>query len=114
MILTPVSGHPTVSFVIIGLAFGLPAGALMSLLPGAVPPDRLATGLGVYYTVFYLGIAAALPLAGVVRDVSGNPAAPVMCAAVATAVTVLALGLFRALEGHRGADLLARVSSGVD
>lgn len=96
--LMPLLPGPTLWFVLMGIVFGLPPGAMMSLLPQALAPDRLATGLGVYYTVFYLGIAGALPLAGLVRDLSGNPAAPLLFAAAATAASVPALGLFRLLE----------------
>jgi predicted MFS family arabinose efflux permease len=96
--LMPLLPGPAVWFVLMGITFGLPPGAMMSLLPQAIPADRLSTGLGVYYTVFYLTIAAALPLAGLARDVSGGPAAPLFFAAGATALSVPCLGLFRALE----------------
>jgi predicted MFS family arabinose efflux permease len=93
--LMPLLPGPTLWFVLMGIMFGLPPGAMMSLLPKALAPERLATGLGVYYTVFYLGIAGALPLAGLMHDLSGSPAAPAFVAATATAASVLALGLFR-------------------
>ncbi len=96
--LMPVFPAPTFWFVLMGLMFGLPPGALTSLLPQALPADRLSVGLGVYYTVFYLSIVAALLLAGRVRDLSASAAAPVFFAAIVTAGSVICLGLFRSLE----------------
>ena len=103
--LMPVFPAPTAWFVLMGLMFGLPPGAMMSLLPQVLPANRLSTGLGVYYTAFYLSIVACLLLAGTVRDASGGPAAPVFFAAVVTAASLLGLGAFRALE--RGTRRLA-------
>jgi hypothetical protein len=70
----------------------------MALLPNAVAPARLATSFGVYYTVFYVMMAAIQSVAGVVRDVSGSAAAPVLFAALVMATTVLGLALFRIVE----------------
>src|SRR5438093_1462801 len=63
-----------------------------------VAAERLATALGVYYTVFYVVMALAQPAAGAVRDLSGNPAAPIAFAALVMAATVLGLALFRGVE----------------
>lgn len=102
--LMPVLPAPVFWFVMIGLTFGLPPGAMMSLLPRAIAADRLSTGLGVYYTVFYLSIVVALLLAGHVRDLTDSAAAPVFFAAAVTAASVLSVGVFRSLE-RRGAAL---------
>ncbi len=83
---------------IVSLAIGAPPGAMMALLPKAVAAERLATALGVYYTVFYVVMALAQPAAGAVRDLSGNPAAPIAFAALVMAATVLGLALFRGVE----------------
>jgi MFS family permease len=84
--------------VLVGLLIGGPPGSMMALLPRALPAVRLAAGLGVYYTVFYLGVAAAQPVAGFVRDLSGDAAAPIYFAAAVMAATVPSLGVFRRLE----------------
>jgi len=101
--LMPLLPVPTLWFVLMGIMFGLPPGAMMSLLPRALPADRLASGLGVYYTIFYLAFAGAPPLAGLVRDLSGGPTAPIFFAAGATVASVLCLGLFRSLERQAAA-----------
>ena len=70
----------------------------MSLLPRALPPERVTTTFGVFYTVFYVMMALTQPAAGFVRDRAGDPAAPIVFAAAVMAATVLGLGLFRRLE----------------
>ena len=84
--------------VLLGLVSGLTPGAMMTLLPKSVAPEHLATGFGVYYTVFYLGMAVAQPAAGLVRDLSGRPDAPVDFAAALMAATALALAGFRLVQ----------------
>ncbi len=70
--LLPLLPGPTLWVVLMGIMFGLPPGAMMSLLPQALPTNRLSTGLGIYYTVFYLSIVVCLLLAGeVARPLRG-------------------------------------------
>ena len=98
MTLLPVLDHSLLAFCLVGLAIGAPPGGIMTLLPRAVAPAQLATSFGIYYTVFYVMMAAIQSAAGVVRDVSGSAAAPVLFAAVVMAATILGLALFRLLE----------------
>ncbi len=97
-ILLPVLPHPLLAFCLVGLVIGAAPGAVMALLPKVVAAERMATALGVYYTVFYVGVAVTQTLAGVVRDLSGSPAAPVLFAALVMALTVFGLALFRLVE----------------
>ena len=98
--LLPYVEHAVLGFCLVGLAIGAPPGGLMALLPRAMPPDRLATGFGVFYTVFYVMMALTQPAAGLVRDVAGDPRAPIFFAALVMASTVIGLAIFRRLEGH--------------
>jgi MFS family permease len=98
MLLIPVFAHAGLAFCLVGLAIGAPPGGLMALLPKTLPADRLATGFGVFYTVFYVMMALTQPAAGLVRDVAGDPAAPIVFAALVMAATVLGLAVFRRLE----------------
>ena len=114
--LLPLLPGPTLWVVLVGIMFGLPPGAMMSLLPQALPANRLSTGLGIYYTVFYLSIVGCLLLAGEARDLSGGPVAPVFFAALITAASVLCVALFRFLERSAakvrgGCRLRSRVQS---
>jgi len=97
-LLIPVISPPVLAFCLVGLAVGAPPGALMALLPRALPPERLATGLGVFYTVFYVMMALTQPAAGLVRDLARDPAAPIVFAAAVMAATVVGLAIFRRLE----------------
>src|SRR5262245_60021613 len=99
----PVLHGPVVWSALAGLVAGLAPGAMMALLPRVLAPDQLATGFGVYYTVYYLGMAVTQPVAGAIRDRSGSPAAPIFCAAGLMAATVLGLGAFRLVQRGRPA-----------
>lgn len=99
-LLIPVLSPPVLAFCLVGLAIGAPPGALMALLPKALPAERLATGFGVFYTLFYAMMALTQPAAGLVRDLAGDPAAPIVFAAAVMAATLVGLAIFRRLEGR--------------
>jgi MFS family permease len=94
----PAMPAPWLGLALVGAVLGAAAGPITSLLPRALPPARLAVGLGVSYTAYYLVVALAQPAAGLVRDVTGDPAAPIRFAAAVMAATVPGLVAFRALE----------------
>ena len=100
-VLIPLTGPPVVWLLLSGVVVGLAPGALVSLVPGSVPPAQLAAALGLFYATFYLGMAAMQPLAGMLRDVTGSPAAPVFFAAATMVLTAVALGAFRWIERAR-------------
>ena len=97
-LLLPMWSHAVLAFTVVGLAVGPPPGPLMALVPRAVAPERVTSTYGVFYTVFYLMMALTQPLAGLVRDRAGDPAAPIVFAAIVMVATVVGLGLFRRLE----------------
>lgn len=99
IVFVPIAPGAGLWCVLIGFALGLAPGAIMSLLPQALRPEILATGLGYYYTAYYLGMAVAQPLAGFIRDLSGDAATPIFFAGFLMAATVHALGAFRQAEG---------------
>jgi MFS family permease len=90
------------SYALVGLALGVPAGALIALLPQAARPETLATAFGVHYSIYYLGMAAAQPAAGYTRDLTRLPEMPIVFAAALMAATALSLVGFRAVEGRGG------------
>jgi MFS family permease len=97
----PAMPSASLGLVLLGAVVGSVPGALTSLLPRALTPERLAVGLGVSYTIFYVVMAAAQPAAGLARDLTGDPAAPVGFAAAAMAAPVLGLAAFRLIEARR-------------
>jgi MFS family permease len=90
---------PALWMVASGIVLGLSPGIIMSLLPKSVRSEHLATAFGVYYALFYLGMAFSQTAAGYVRDVTGDPGMPLLFAAVLLALTVVALVAFRRIEG---------------
>jgi len=98
----PAMPSAMLGLLLLGAVAGAVPGPLTSLLPRALAPERLAVGLGVSYTTFYLVMAYGQPAAGLARDLTGDPAAPVLFAAAAMAATLLGLAVFRLLEArHR-------------
>ena len=86
--------------VVAGILLGLPPSIMMALLPRAVPAEHLATALGVFYSLFYLGMAVSQTLAGLLRDLTGDPAVPLLFAAT---LMVLHRARRRGLLAPRGA-----------
>ena len=96
----PMMPWAALGLVLVGMLIGGPPGPLTSMLPRALAPERLATGLGVSYTAYYVVMAAAQPLAGWLRDLTGDPATPIRFAAAAMAATIAGVVAFRVIE-HR-------------
>jgi MFS family permease len=91
---------PALWMVVTGILLGLPPSIMMALLPRAVPARHLATAFGVFYSLFYLGMAVSQTLAGWLRDLTGDPAVPLLFAAALMVLTVPAVGLFWRLEAR--------------
>jgi len=94
----PVTSFYIVIFATLGIIFG-PAGGLIMALPAQVlSKENRAIGMGIFYTIYYLGMGVFPAIAGYARDVTGNPAAPLILAGVAILFAVLALVGFRMLK----------------
>ena len=89
---------PAFWLVASGILLGLPPGIMMALLPRAVRPEHLATALGVFYALFYLGMAISQTVAGALRDLTGDASAPLLFASVLMVLTVAAIAMFWRLE----------------
>jgi MFS family permease len=94
----PVTSFYIVIFATLGIIFG-PAGGLIMALPAQVlRKENRAIGMGIFYTIYYLGMGVFPAIAGYARDVTGNPAAPLILAGVAILFAVIALVGFRMLK----------------
>lgn len=91
---------PALWMVVTGILLGLPPSIMMALLPRAVPAEHLATAFGVFYSLFYLGMAVSQTLAGWLRDLTGDPAVPLLFAAALMVLTVPAVAVFWRLEAR--------------
>lgn len=77
--------------IVFGLLAGPPASLVMALLGRVIAPESRALGVGVHYTMFYVGMTAVPPLAGWLRDVSARAEAPLLAAAGALGVALAAV-----------------------
>ena len=94
----PGFGAPAFWCVMVALAIAPLPGAITALLPRTVRPETLATGFGIFYSVYYAVVALAQPVAGLVRDRMGTAASPVMFAAVVMGLTAVAHLVFIAMR----------------
>jgi MFS family permease len=104
----PTMPAAALGLVLVGAAIGAPPGPLTSLLPRVLAPERLATGLGVSYTAYYLIMTVVQPAAGFLRDLTGDPATPIRFAGAVIAATALGLAAFRLIERRAVATSPAR------
>jgi len=94
----PVTSSYVVIFAAIGIIFG-PAGGLIMALPAQVlKKENRAIGMGIFFTIYYLGMGVLPAIAGYARDVTGNPATPLILAGVAILIAVFALAGFRMIQ----------------
>jgi predicted MFS family arabinose efflux permease len=89
---------PLIMLAIIGLVVGPAAGIIMSLPARVLRPETRSLGMGVYYTWYYVGMAALPGIAGWCRDLSGVPAAPLMFASLLVIIAIACAVLFQRLE----------------
>lgn len=96
----PYTSAYVVCFGIIGLILFLPAGIMAALPIEVLRPGNRATGLGLFYTWWYLGVAGLPPVAGWTYDITGSAAAPLLYAAGLIFLTLGALALFRIVQSR--------------
>jgi predicted MFS family arabinose efflux permease len=91
----------TQSLLLVGLAAllisvsgSLPVSPMMALPSAAMPAERRALGLGLFYTWFYLGASLTPALGGWLYDLAGTPAAPVYLNAALGLATVALYAAF--------------------
>jgi predicted MFS family arabinose efflux permease len=99
------SDAPVTWLIVVALASGLPSGAMMALPASVMRPEVRAGGMGIYYTLYYAGVALLPALAGMARDRTGSVTAPMLFAAAMLALALLFLIVFRISEHppHRAA-----------
>ncbi len=95
MLAVPYTSAYVLCFSVIGLILFLPAGIMAALPIEVLRPENRATGLGLFYTWWYAGVAALPPVGGWTYDVSGQASAPVLYASGLVFLTLGALLAFR-------------------
>ena len=90
-------GAPLPWLVLAGLVGGIPAAAFVSAPGEFLRPESRGAGMGVFYTVYYLGCAVLPTLAGAVYDASGGKAALWMAAATGSLAAATFFAFRRAM-----------------
>lgn len=80
--------------VVVGIAAGPPAGAIMALGTKVLRPENRGAGMGIYFTWYYVGMSALPFAAGFIRDVSGKPEGPFIFGGALLALCALILVVF--------------------
>jgi MFS family permease len=81
-----------------GLVAGLPAGIFVSLPGEILRAESRATGMGIFYTIFYAGTAAAPVIGGALAKHLGSVAATLWLAVALIIVCAAAHAVFRGLQ----------------
>ena len=96
------AGNAPVPWLVLGgLLGGIPAAALVSLPGEVLRAESRSAGMGVFYTIYYLGCALLPALAGALYDASGGQAALWMAAGLAFAATVTLEWSWRSMAAAR-------------
>jgi MFS family permease len=81
-----------------GLVAGLPAGIFVSLPGEILRAESRATGMGIFYTIFYAGTAAAPVIGGALAKHFGSVAATLWMAVALIILCAAAHAVFRSLQ----------------
>ena len=93
--------HPTISCLIFGIAIGPMSGAILSMPARVLEPADRSVGFGLFYTCFYVLMAAGPFAAGRLQDAFGSPSAALVASAALLASIVPLVGLFWAVLKRR-------------
>jgi len=94
----PISNFYIIIFAALGLVFG-PAGGLIMALPSQVlSKENRAIGMGIFFTIYYLGMAILPVIAGYVQDFTGSPSAPFILAGISLLIAIVTLVSFRMIQ----------------
>ncbi|HEY1746252.1 MAG TPA: MFS transporter [Xanthobacteraceae bacterium] len=98
MLMPSSSSFALIAFI--GAVGGLPCGAMLMLPTEVLSCESRSPGMGIFYTWYYVGMALLTPLAGLVRDFTGNAGAPLTFAGFLEIGAIAVLLLLRSLEHH--------------
>lgn len=102
---------PMPIFILMGALLGLSAGPIMTLPARVLAPDTRATGMGIFFTIYYGSMVLTPVLAGLFSDLSGSPAAAFVMALALLLASLACLPIFQLFsrggaaspnQGHQG------------
>ena len=94
LVVLALTGATFIPFALIIVLNGASPGLMMALPAQVLRPQSRASGMGVFFTVYYAAMALLPGGAGWARDFSGSAAAPTLFAAVMMALCAVTLLLF--------------------
>ena len=94
-------GPQSVALIAAGLVSSIAATVVMTLPARALAAESRSFGMGVYWTIFYVGMAGLPPAAGWVADTAGGAAAALGLAAAFFSAAILALATYGVLMARR-------------
>ena len=103
LFLLPFVPFPLGLSILVGLAIGPPAGAIVALPSQVLSAESRGQGFGVFYVWYYAAMAIGPALAGLGRDFTGGPSAPVLIGGAMFVATVFSLAAFSVLHTSRAA-----------
>lgn len=86
----------------IGAVAGVPCGAMLVLPSEVLRPQSRGAGMGAFFTWYHVGMALLTPAAGFIRDLTGDPGAPLIFAGSLEIAAIAVLVLFRLVQRRYG------------
>ena len=90
--------EPLELWIILAAALGLTVGPVMALPGEILTPESRGTGLGVYYTMYYLGTGCLPAIAGWLQDMTGSAVTAIWFSAFCLLIAPIFLMAFRWLQ----------------
>jgi MFS family permease len=97
---TALTGWPVAWAVLLGVVGSIQPGVIMAVGTLSARPENRAVGMGLFYTMYYLGGTFAPALCGAVADYSGRPENGLLTAAAISGFAIPLYMLHRALASH--------------
>ena len=98
LVLMPLVSSPLWVIAAMGIFGGAPAGAIAAIPAEILKPENRGPGLGLFISWLYGAMPVLLPIAGWLRDLSGNAAAPLYFGGLVMVTSLPFLGLLRGLQ----------------
>jgi MFS family permease len=93
-------GWPVAWAVLIGIAGSIQPGVIMAVGTLSARPENRAVGMGLFYTLYYVGGTFVPVLCGLAADYAGRPEGALLAASALSAVAIPLYLLHRALASH--------------
>ena len=92
--------EPVALWVVLSAILGLTVGMVMALPGEVLSPASRATGLGLYYNMYYVGTGILPVIAGWIQEVMGSASFVIWFSAVCLSLAPLSLLAFRILQSR--------------